>query len=736
VPVALVGATLPDGAQIKKAKLRGVESRGMNCSARELGLGSDHAGLLILHPDSPVGLPIAQHLGLADSILDLEITPNRPDCMSMLGIAREVGAIYDKPYELPALEVSGGDAAEGATAVDSLVRVSIDDPIRCPRYTARVITGVKIGPSPDWLVERVQAAGGRSINNIVDVSNYIMYEVGQPLHAFDLDTLAKDNQGRAHIVIRAAGDGEHFTTLDGVKRVLDSDITCIVDGNASGGQGATVALAGVMGGLESEVTEATVNILLESATFSGAHTSRTSRKLQLFSEASQRYERGVDAATCADFSLRAAQLMAAVSGGVVCAGVVDVWPEPAVQPQLTFRIPRFQQFIGAEVPPLEIAAILQRLGCVVGGPDGDAFTDELSVVPPSYRPDLDREIDLYEEVLRVWGMERVPSTLPGGRQRIGEQTPEQLDLLRLNRALRACGLNETMTYAFAAPSDNEILQMPFAAHQQPVELINPMNSEQSQLRRSILPVLLRSLAYNQRRGIANVQLYETGAVFFAGEGRKLPKERQLLSAVLAGSWQDKGWNSLPETLDFFDGKGLLETALRELNISKLRFRPLDGQSAPWLQPGRAAEVLAGSQQLGWLGEIHPRVCELFAVQAPVVAFELELKTLLAAAAPARPSRDIPQFPAVQLDLAVVVDVGISAEKLQQVITSAGGSLLEEARLFDVFEDADKLGAGRKSLAFALTYRAEDRTLTLDEVEKLHSKMLSKIKGATGAEIRV
>jgi phenylalanyl-tRNA synthetase beta chain len=332
-------------------------------------------------------------------------------------------------------------------------------------------------------------------------------------------------------------------------------------------------------------------------------------------------------------------------------------------------------------------------------------------------------------------MDRVEPTLPGGRGRIGEKTVEQQRLETIGRALRASGLNQTMTYVFVSPDDNEIVKMPFESHQQMVELINPMSSEQNTMRRSILPGLLRSVAYNQNHGVSNVQLYETGAVFFATEGRKLPKERQMLAAVLAGSWSEKGWNDPALPIDFFDGKGVITNLLRELNIVKLRFKPLSGEEALWLQPGRGAQVMAGSKQLGWVGEVHPRVCAAFEASAPVVAFEFDLQTLISAAEQARPYKDVPLYPAVDLDLAVIVDEDVTAEKLTQTITSAAGTLLDEVRLFDVYRDAQKLGERRKSLAFTLSYRANDRTLTLDEVEKLHQKVVAKVIGATGAEIR-
>ena len=420
VPVATVGAVLPGDFKIKKSKLRGVASAGMCCSRRELGLGADHEGIWILPEDAPVGMPFADYAKLSDTVLDLEITPNRPDCLSVAGFAREVGAMYQRDWTNPLAEMVAklAPAADGAP-VDEAVSVTIDDPTRCPRYTARVIRGCKVGPSPDWMVERLAAIGQRSINNIVDVTNYILFLLGQPLHAFDLDKLTGED-GRARIVIRAAEDGEELTTLDGEKRTLTSDMTVI----ATPEQGA-VALAGVMGGLETEVTDGTVNILLEAATFEAGRTSRTSRNLGLISESSLRYERGVDDHGIEERSAAAAALIVEVAGGTVSAastndaGIVDEWPLVSEPIDLAFRIPRFCAMMGADIPRAFTIDTLERLGCEVA--DG-ADADTLAVVAPTFRPDLVREIDLYEEVLRLWGMDRIPATLPGGRERVGTRT--------------------------------------------------------------------------------------------------------------------------------------------------------------------------------------------------------------------------------------------------------------------------------------------------------------------------
>ena len=722
LPVALVGAVLPGDVKIKKGKLRGVVSNGMCCSKRELDMGTEHDGIWILPDDAPVGMPIAEYLKLSDTVLDLEITPNRPDCLSMQGMAREVGAMYRVPVEYPQKQLVEDAALPN---VESLATVEIQDPARCARYTARVIKNVKIGPSPDWLAERVTAAGSRPINNIVDVTNYILFLLGQPLHAFDYDKLAGAD-GKAHVVVRAAEEGEEFTTLDEVERVLTQDMTVIATPERA------VALAGVMGGLDSEVTDETTTILLESATFEHGRTSRTSRNLGLISESSMRYERGVDDNTCADYSAFAAALMAEVSGGSVCPGIIDVYPQQTQPVSLKLRVKRCQGMLGAEISAEEMTDILERLGCKVAASDEEGVLD---VVAPTFRPDLEREIDLYEEILRLYGMDRIPATLPGGRGRFGTRSVAQRKLDVVNNTLRACGLNETMTYSFADPHELEMLRMHTDGLGIPVELLNPLNADQSVMRQSIIPGLLRSVAYNQSRGVKNVQLYETGVVFYAAEGRKKPKERQKLAAVMAGAMGDAAWNAAPAPFDFFDGKGVVESLARELAIPKLRFKALEAQEAPHLQPGRGAQVLSGGTVLGWVGEIHPLAVDAFDAAAPVVAFELDLDALVKSSQPSRPYVDVPTFPAVTIDVAFVVDESVTHETLMQRITSAGGKLLESASLFDVYRDDARLGAGKKSMAYALSYRAADRTLTGEEVEKAHAKLIKKVCGATGAEVR-
>lgn len=735
IPVALVGAEFGD-FKIKKSKLRGVVSNGMNCSERELGLGSDHDGIMILPADAPVGEPFADYMKLNDKILDLEITPNRPDCLSMKGMAREVGAMYERdfidPLDDPIFNL--GENQDLEPTADS-VEVTISDPARCDRYTARVIENVKVGSSPDWLAQRVTAAGARSINNIVDATNYILFLLGQPLHAFDYDKLASKD-GKVHIIVRPAEDGEKFTTLDGEERTLTSDMSVIATPTEA------VALAGVMGGLDSEVTDETTTILLEAATFSSGHTSRTSRNLGLISEASLRYERGVDDNPIGAFSDASAALIAAVSGGTVRPGIVDVWEQKTEPIMLDFRIPRFNAMMGAEIDRDYIISTLTRLGCAVTVADeaesaaaSCAEGELLHVLAPTFRPDLEREIDLYEEVLRLYGMDRIEPTLPGGAGRIGKRTVAEQKIQKINDTLRAAGLNETVTYSFAEPGDLDKLRMDKEGLGMPVELLNPLNAEQSIMRQSIIPGLLHSLAYNQNHGVKNVQLYETGRVFFAAEGKKKPKEKERVAAVLAGAMGDPAWNNTPAAFDFFDGKGIVESLLHELATPKVRFKALSAEEAPHLQPGRAAQVLSGGTVLGWVGEIHPLAADAFEATAPVVAFELDLDALVKTSQPARDYVDVPLFPAVTMDIALVVDEDVTNEKLMQVMRSAGGKLLSSIQLFDVYRDEERLGAGKKSMAYALEYRSPDKTLTAEEVNKQHERLIKKTCGATGAEVR-
>ncbi len=729
IVTAQVGAVLPGDFKIKKSKLRGVASNGMNCSARELGLGDEHDGILILPDDAPIGVPFSRYSGMSDVIFDLEITPNRPDCESVAGIAREVAAIYEQEFSLDLPRVT-----EGETPVANHVSVEIKDTSRCPRYTARVVKGVKVGSSPEWLKRKVESCGARSINNIVDVTNYIMFFLGQPLHAFDLDKLAAvsgvvtpaGELARVEIGVRAAREGETLVTLDEQERELNPDMTVITVADRP------VALAGVMGGLSTEVDDATTSIVIESAGFSSAHTSRTSRSLQLFSESSRRYERGVDVAQSALASEAACALIAEVAGGEVLQGIVDVYPEPVQAKTLMLRPGRCRQHMGAEITDEFMVGALTRLGCTVS-PQPEAGEGTLEVIVPTYRPDLEREIDLYEEIIRLWGMERVPSTLPVVRRHPGGLSKTQRIRRLISRTLRASGVSQTMTYSLV--DEGDLMPEP----ERIVRLLNPISSEQGVLRQLLLPGLMQSLAYNRAHGIKSAQLYEMGTVFVTQKDNIQPRETERIAAVLAGSWFDQGWQQKPVEIDFFDAKAVLENLAHALHIAKLRVTPIAEDERQerygFLQPGRAALVWAGKIQLGWLGEVHPLYAAEFDLKGRVAAFELDEQALISVAQVAGDFVGIPPYPSIDMDLSLVVDDEVPSERLLQVIQAAGGKLLESVRLFDVYYDDERVGVGKKSLTFSLTYRAADRTLTGNEVDAAHAKIIKKLQGATGAVIR-
>lgn len=726
IVTAMIGAELPGDIKIKKGKLRGVVSCGMNCSARELGLSADHEGIMILPEDAPIGMPLAQYLGTSDTVLDCEITPNRADCLSMIGIAREVGAIYDRDFhvDLPAI------AAESGTPTAETVSVELIDEGLCDRYVARVVRDVKVGPSPEWLVQRLNSCGIRTHNNVVDITNYVMMLTGQPLHAFDLNAF-EEKSGKRSVAVRAAREGEVFRTLDDVERTLSAGMGLIATGEAGA---IPVALAGVMGGMESEVTDATVDVLVESACFNAGRTSHTSRDLALISDASIRFERQVDETGCVDVANIACALIEQLAGGKVAPGCVDVYPAPKQLAPISLRLSRVHELCGAAIEPAFIEMALTRLGCSVEA-EGEGDARVFAVMPATFRPDLTREIDLIEEVLRLWGMDRVEATIPAAKNHIGGLTREQQLTRKVGQILRACGLNETMNFSFAAPGDLERIGMTDEGRGCPVEIMNPLVAEQTEMRRSLIPGLLQSVEYNIKHSTANVQLYEIGTLFFGRENASAPKERESVAGVLSGSMGDVTWNYKPMPLRFFDGKGVVEELLSQLRTPKVRFRPADGDDYAFLQPGRGAEVLSGGTVLGWVGEIHPDARDVYGIDIPVVAFELNLEALIKGAGAQEAYREFSQFPSVEHDLAIVVDDDVTCEDLERRLRSAGGKLLVGVRLFDVYRDPVRVGVGKKSMAFALTYRADDHTLTSEEVERAHSKLVTKVCKATGGEVR-
>jgi phenylalanyl-tRNA synthetase beta chain len=713
VPLATVGTKLPNGAEIKQAALRGVDSFGMLCSARELGLSEDASGLMILSPEAKPGTPIAQALGLDDAVLEVNVTPNRPDALSHLGVAREVGVVTGAAFRPPEPK-----PPEKGSAAAEKVKVRIEDAARCPRYVARVVENVTIQPSPQWLQDRLKACGVRAINNVVDVTNYVNLEYGQPLHAFDLEKLA----GR-EIVVRGAKQGEKIRTLDGKERTLDADDLAICDRDRP------QAIAGVMGGADSEVSEGSKHIVLESASFLPSSVRRTSKRHALHTEASHRFERGADIDAVVPAIDRAAQLIAELSGGTVAAGRVDVYPSPQLPRRVALRYGRVERFLGAAVPEAECRRILGALGfkAVEEGAGQTAFD------VPRARVDVEREEDLLEEIARVYGYDNIPARLPRGIAELAPEPPSAEAERRLRHALSGAGLNEVVNYSFVAPKSLQVL----GGKDAPVALVNPLSVEQSAMRTSLLPGLLENLSRSVRHQVERVAIYETGRAYFrdpqGGQGRR-PATREVhrVGGLVWGLRSGRSWTQKDARMDFYDAKGAVEAVLHALHVDGVRFVPAE---APAWHPRACAQVLLpDGTALGHVGELHPRVTQALELPQGVYAFELDTEPLYAAARLVPEYHALPRFPAVLRDLAVVVPVELRNDEVRRVILEVGGALVEDALLFDVYT-GKPIPEGKKNLAYAIRYRSPERTLTDAEVGQAHQRIISEVNQRLGGALR-
>jgi len=710
---AQVGATLPgpDGGTITLGAkpVKGVVSPGMLCAEDELGLGEDHEGIIVLDDDdrTPLGAPAQRALGLDDWLLEVNAPANRGDVLGHLGVARELVAMLRGKLVLPSIDLDELRGAGERPALD----IAIANAAACPRYTARVIDGLRVAPSPRRIAQRLRNVGVRPISNLVDATNYVLFELGQPLHAFDAHTLKQGVIG-----VSPAGDGEKFTTLDGVERTLVPGDLVIRDGTRA------VALAGVMGGLDTEVTDKTTRVLLEAASFLPLAVRRTARRLGLHSEASHRFERGVDPEIAAMASARAARLMCMLGGGRVLGDVVDAYPGARAPAAIAVRLPRVQMLTGVALDLPACRDALERLGFAVQVDGADRF----AATPPSARADVAREVDVIEEILRVVGYEQVPSTLPVLRQAPGVRPADRGDAAR--RALAAAGVSEAITYAFQ--STTRCLALGIAASDrrtQPIALRNPMTTDQSVMRTSLLPNLLAAVARNQSFGRPDVALFEVGSVFLRrGAGiterpmHELADEPTWAAGVLAGRRPAQIGPGTP--WDAFDAKALALVAIRAV-AGDLPLRIRATRSIAYLHPGVAGEILNGDVVIGWFGEIHPDVRKRLGVDGAVFGFDLEL-VRLPIAAPAQ-MQPIARFPGSSRDVSLLLAAEIPAARIIEVVDQVAEPLVHRIRLLEDYRDA-KLGDGRKSMLWSIEYRSPERTLTDVEVDKAHEAIVGRL----------
>jgi phenylalanyl-tRNA synthetase beta chain len=711
VAVARPGAQLADGRTLTAATLRGILSDGMILSEEELALGGDHSGILVLTDAPPPGTPLSEVFPLGSDVIEFEITPNRPDCLCVYGIAREVHASTAAPLAPPPWSNDAGSFDGDAGGA----RITVECPDLCPRFTARVFEDVTIGPSPLWLRARLVAAGMRPISNVVDITNYAMLVAGQPLHAFDLDRVAG-----GELTIRRGRAGEQLETLDGTTRMLDEDLVVIYDANGP------TSLAGIMGGADSEVTPQTTRILLEAANWNGANIQRSATRLGLRSEASARFEKGLSAGQTLEGLALATGMLIELCGARVLPGTIDVGGPGPDPPTLTLRPEHVNRLLGGEIPPSRCAEILTSLGFAVTD-DADA----LLVTPPHFRArDVTREVDLIEEVARIDGLDGLPATLPARNGATGRLTAPQQLRRRVEDALAARGLDEVVGWSFADPALlNRLRLPPEHAMREVVTIENPLSQTLSIMRPTLLGSLLDAARYNLAHDALDVKIFESGNVYRAA--KPLPDEHHALGVLLTGGATPSSWRGGHERIeaDFFTAKALMEAVLGVAGVEC----SIERAQWPFLHPGRSAEILADATRLGFIGELHPAVAGAWELGRTAV-WALDLGLLAAAAPTPARYRSYGSFPSVREDLAVAVADGVAAGDVIAVVRAAAGPELESIELFDVYS-GEQIGAGRVSLAMHLEFRADDRTLTDTEVAAQRAAIAEALADQIGGELR-
>ena len=721
VPVAQIGSELPNGQKIAKSKMRGVLSMGMLCSADELNLDPVRLpeekvkGIFILPEDTPVGASVMEVLGLDDVILEFELTANRGDCFSVWGLVREIAVLTGNTPRWPEIAVS-----ETSPAAADMIHIGIEAEDLCSRFSARVLKAVKIGRSPRWLEERLAGAGIRAINNVVDVTNFVMLEMGQPMHAYDYDEVKG-----ARLTARRANPGEQLHTLDDTSRLAKGDELVIADAEKPAG------LAGIMGGLETEITAATTTVVLEAAAFSGASIRRTARSCGLHSEASGRFERGVDVTQTGRALDRAAQLLAEMGACEVCRGIVDCYPHPKAPVEVLCTAEQINRRLGTELVGKKMAAIWESLGFRVESVAPDSYC----VTAPSWRGDITCWEDLSEEIARIYGFDRISSTTPRGNIRMGEESDRQRFLAAVKETLCRLGLNETVSFAFMHPAMFDRLQVPKESElRRAIPIMNPLTDEYPLVRTTLLPNLMENALRNFSRKNEDVRLFEAAPVFLPKSlpVTEQPMEAMKLAGLIAGRRQPSGWGQGNDFVDFYDAKGIVEELFAALRISRYT---VERGTHFALHPGKTAAFKKGREIIAVVGEVHPAVMAAFNTDKKMYIFEMDLMTLMKYAAGKLSAQTIPRYPAITRDLALSVAKDIPAADIERVIKKNAGSHFRDICLFDVYTGR-QVAEGEKSMAFSLQFQSDDRTLTDEEIDAAMAAVVDAVSREFAAQLRV
>lgn len=721
VPVAMVGAHLPNGMKISKGKLRGVASSGMLCSAQELKLDLEKlpeeqkTGIFILPSDTPVGIPAKDVLGLNDVVLEFELTANRADCFSVFGLVREIAAITGNKPHFPEIKVNEDDN----TKLNDIFSVEIADPDLCSRFSTRMLKNVKIGPSPEWMQQRLEGAGIRSINNVVDVTNFVMIELGHPMHAYDYDKITGKK-----LIARRAIEGEELHTLDDTSRKAKGEMLVIADSEKAAG------LAGIMGGFETEITDTTTTVVLESADFYGPCIRRTARACGLSSEASGRFERGVDSETTIKALDRAAQLLQEMGACTVCEGIVDVYPNPKQANYVTFTPEQINNHLGTNIAKDVMLNIITSVGFDVTKDEND----EITVKVPSWRNDVTCMADISEEIARLHGFDKIKSTLPNGVSMQGTQSAKQTFIDKVKASLSSQGLYETISFALTNEETFNKLNIPQDSPlRRAVPIMNPLSDEYPLVRTTLLSSIFDNLARNLARKNDDVALFEVGSVFFpkALPVTELPDEVVKIAGAITGRRNAQGWNQTNDMVDFYDAKGIIEELLANLRVTRYT---VEAGTHYAMHPGKTALFKKGRDVIATVGEVHPAVLSAYGITKPVYIFELDATIVMKYMAKDLKYKALPKYPATSRDLAMLVDVDVNAADIEKAMTKAAGQNLTQITLFDVYT-GKQVEEGQKSLAFSLTFQSNDKTLTDAEIDPAIEKIVAKLQKDFNANLR-